>query len=130
MALWDEGQRRGVSFREIKAQSACDLHDLLRSSATAPEDPANFRPNLVIANRRKEAQSAKEDRSWHHADRPLDIVKRIPVGAPDLSLSGAGLELEARPAVGERVRVGRTEGRVVRHTDEGIAVEFGVADEW
>jgi hypothetical protein len=33
-----------------------------------------------------------------------------------------------RPAVGERVRVGRTEGRVVRHTDEGIAVEFGVAD--
>jgi CheY-like chemotaxis protein len=46
----------------------------------------------------------------------------------DLSLSGAALELEARPAVGERVRVGRTEGRVVRYTDEGIAVEFGVAD--
>ena len=45
----------------------------------------------------------------------------------DLSLSGAALELEARPAVGERVRVGRTEGRVVRHTDEGIAVELGVA---
>ena len=43
-------------------------------------------------------------------------------------MSGAALELEARPAVGERVRVGRTEGRVVRYTDEGIAVEFGVAD--
>jgi CheY-like chemotaxis protein len=47
----------------------------------------------------------------------------------DLSLSGARLELEARPAVGERIQVGRTEGRVVRHTDEGIAVEFGVASE-
>lgn len=45
----------------------------------------------------------------------------------DLSLRGAALELEARPAVGEQVRVGRTEGRVVRHTEAGIAVEFGVA---
>jgi CheY-like chemotaxis protein len=42
----------------------------------------------------------------------------------DLSLSGAALQLEARPAIGEHVRVGRTEGRVVRHTNEGVAVEF------
>jgi len=43
----------------------------------------------------------------------------------DLSLSGAALEIADRPAIGERVRVGRTDGRVVRHTAEGIAVEFG-----
>jgi len=42
----------------------------------------------------------------------------------DLSLSGAGLLLDARPPVGERVRIGRTEGRIVRHTSDGIAVEF------
>jgi CheY-like chemotaxis protein len=42
----------------------------------------------------------------------------------DLSLSGAAIEIDARPAIGERVRVGRTEGTVVRHTNEGIAVEF------
>lgn len=46
----------------------------------------------------------------------------------DLSLSGAAIQIDARPAIGERVRVGRTEGRVVRHTNEGIAVEFARAD--
>jgi CheY-like chemotaxis protein len=43
----------------------------------------------------------------------------------DLSLSGAALAIDERPAIGEQVRVGRTTGRVVRHTTEGIAVEFG-----
>jgi CheY-like chemotaxis protein len=42
----------------------------------------------------------------------------------NLSLSGAALQLDVQPAIGERVRVGRTEGRVVRHTTDGIAVEF------
>jgi hypothetical protein len=42
----------------------------------------------------------------------------------NLSLSGAALQLDVQPAIGERVRVGRPEGRVVRHTKDGIAVEF------
>jgi CheY-like chemotaxis protein len=42
----------------------------------------------------------------------------------NLSLSRAALQLDVQPAIGERVRVGRTEGRVVRHTEDGIAVEF------
>ncbi len=45
----------------------------------------------------------------------------------NLSLTGAALQLDVQPAVGERVRVGRTEGRVVRHTKDGIAVEFARA---
>ncbi|MEZ5875429.1 MAG: response regulator [Hyphomicrobiales bacterium] len=42
----------------------------------------------------------------------------------NLSLSGAALKLDQRPPIGEYVFVGCTSGRVVRHTDEGIAVEF------
>ncbi|MGZ5863678.1 MAG: response regulator [Methyloceanibacter sp.] len=45
----------------------------------------------------------------------------------NLSLTGAALQLDVQPAIGERVRVGRTEGRVVRHTRDGIAVEFAKA---
>ncbi|HUU24555.1 MAG TPA: response regulator [Methyloceanibacter sp.] len=45
----------------------------------------------------------------------------------DLSLGGAALEIDARPAIGEQVRVGRTEGKVIRHTADGIAVVFGTA---
>lgn len=44
----------------------------------------------------------------------------------DLSLSGASLALEARPPIGSPVRVGVIRGTVVRHSEDGIAVEFAV----
>lgn len=42
----------------------------------------------------------------------------------DLSLSGAALAAEFRPAVKTAVTLGRVQGRVVRHLEEGFAVEF------
>jgi len=44
----------------------------------------------------------------------------------DLSQSGAAIAIapELRPPVGAAVTIGRTPGRVVRHIDEGFAVEF------
>lgn len=42
----------------------------------------------------------------------------------DLSLSGAAVEMEYRPAMGTAVRLGNTRGRVVRHFLEGVAIEF------
>ncbi|WFR96830.1 PilZ domain-containing protein [Rhizobium tumorigenes] len=42
----------------------------------------------------------------------------------DLSLSGAAVDVEARPALGMAVRLGNMRGRVVRHFREGVAIEF------
>lgn len=42
----------------------------------------------------------------------------------DLSLSGAALGAPIRPAIGSPITIGRLRGRVVRHFEEGIAVEF------
>jgi hypothetical protein len=44
----------------------------------------------------------------------------------DVSLSGAGISIAAhlRPEIGAVVTLGRVPGRVVRHLDEGFAVEF------
>jgi hypothetical protein len=42
----------------------------------------------------------------------------------DLSLSGAALELDIRPAIGTPARLGAMRGRVVRHFQEGVAIEF------
>jgi len=42
----------------------------------------------------------------------------------DLSFSGAAFEIEVRPAIGTLVWLGSTRGRVVRHFDDGIAIEF------
>lgn len=42
----------------------------------------------------------------------------------DLSLSGAAIEIEVKPAIGLPVTLGTMRGRVVRHFEDGIAVEF------
>src|SRR3954470_10816771 len=42
----------------------------------------------------------------------------------DLSLSGAGIATPNRPEVGTHVTLGKIAGRVVRHLEEGFAMEF------
>lgn len=42
----------------------------------------------------------------------------------DLSLSGAAVEIDVRPALGTPVTLGTMRGRVVRHFEDGVAVEF------
>jgi c-di-GMP-binding flagellar brake protein YcgR len=42
----------------------------------------------------------------------------------DVSLSGAGISTTQRPEIGSSVSVGRIPGRVVRHLEDGFAVEF------
>jgi hypothetical protein len=44
----------------------------------------------------------------------------------DLSASGAAIAIapDLRPAVGAAVTIGKTAGRVVRHIDDGFAIEF------
>jgi hypothetical protein len=42
----------------------------------------------------------------------------------DMSLSGAAIATSQRPAVGTLVTVGKVPGRVVRHIEDGLAVEF------
>lgn len=44
----------------------------------------------------------------------------------DLSLSGAAVEIDIRPAIGVQVMLGTMRGQIVRHFDEGIAIEFAV----
>ncbi len=42
----------------------------------------------------------------------------------DISLSGAGIATEHRPDVGSLVTLGKIPGRVVRHLEDGFAIEF------
>ncbi|MGH9550332.1 MAG: PilZ domain-containing protein, partial [Terriglobales bacterium] len=42
----------------------------------------------------------------------------------DLSLGGAAVETHPKPAIGAQVTIGRTDGRVTRHTASGVAVKF------
>jgi len=42
----------------------------------------------------------------------------------DVSLSGAAIATDQRPPMGALVTIGKVQGRVVRHLDDGFAVEF------
>ncbi len=42
----------------------------------------------------------------------------------DVSLSGAYVKCAMQPQFGETVTIGTTQGRVVRRTPEGFAIEF------
>jgi hypothetical protein len=50
----------------------------------------------------------------------LNITCRI----IDVSQSGAAVATEQRPAVGALVTLGKVQGRVVRHLEDGFAIEF------
>ena len=65
------------------------------------------------------------------------IVPRIPVGRLilpngvnvtcriiDVSQSGAGISTDQRPQIGSLVTIGKVQGRVVRHLEDGFAIEF------
>ncbi|EDQ32987.2 PilZ domain protein [Hoeflea phototrophica DFL-43] len=54
----------------------------------------------------------------------LEDGRRYPCRIIDLSVSGAAIEIDVRPAFGTMVILGNMRGRVVRHFQEGIAMEF------
>lgn len=67
-------------------------------------------------------------------DRITSPIQTVTVGLPDgreykarildLSASGAAVSLEVRPPVGTPVMIGRIRAQVVRHSEDGVAVEF------
>ncbi len=54
----------------------------------------------------------------------LDEGVSISVDIIDFSMSGASIATTARPPIGQHVQIGKLNGRVVRHHDEGFGVEF------
>lgn len=44
----------------------------------------------------------------------------------DLSLSGAAMQMEVRPAIGTLMWLGNMRGRIIRHFDDGVAIEFAI----
>ncbi|MBO0902343.1 PilZ domain-containing protein [Jiella sonneratiae] len=103
-----------------------------------------FAVDLVASERKREKLAAQltwfanrneldlpEDRR-HERLRPtnsrveilLDDGRSYQVKIIDLSLSGAAVQCAVRPALNSRVTLGIMQGRVVRHLEEGFAIEF------
>ena len=104
-----------------------------------------FAMTIVATLRKKDKLAAKltwlanrhelnlpEDRRH---DRAAPNVSSVTVSLPDgreyrakvmdMSFSGAALGMEVKPPIGSPLMIGKIRSSVVRHFDEGIAVEFG-----
>jgi len=84
----------------------------------------------------KDALNLPEDRRHErvvpdnrHSTVVLDDGRRYNCKIIDISLSGAAIELDVRPAMGTPVTLGRMRARVVRHFQDGVGVEFASAQE-
>lgn len=104
----------------------------------------------VVASERKRDKLAAQ-LTWlanrHELDLPEDrrherVVPRNPISTlrlpddqqyqcriGDLSLSGAALQVEVKPEIGTPVFLGAVRGRVVRHFEDGVAIEFAIVQE-
>lgn len=52
--------------------------------------------------------------------------REYPCRIIDLSLSGAAISLEYKPPIGAPIRLGAVRANVIRHFEEGVAIEFAV----
>lgn len=108
--------------------------------------PDGFAMTILASDRKKDKLAAQL--TWlanrHELDLPEDrrherVAPRNPITVlalndgrqyecriVDLSLSGAAVETDVRPALGTQVTLGTMRGQVVRHFDDGCAIEFAV----
>ncbi len=93
----------------LKRDRVAEQLALLMNRVTADEPPT----------RRHERRTAKG--LTHFTRNNGDEVRCDVI---DLSLSGLSLRSDVKPRVGEFIMIGQMSGRVVRHHDTGIAIEF------
>jgi c-di-GMP-binding flagellar brake protein YcgR len=71
-------------------------------------------------------QLRKHARAGANADSEIvrENGERQPCQVLDISLEGASLKTKMRPSIGETVILGQSRGRVVRHHQDGIAIQY------
>ncbi len=105
-----------------------------------------FAMTVIASDRKKEKLAAQltwlankheldlpEDRRHERVAprNPMSVLhltdgRQYPCRIIDLSLSGAAIEIEVKPALGVQVMLGTMRGQIVRHFEDGVAIEFAV----
>ncbi|MFV0280143.1 MAG: PilZ domain-containing protein [Rhodoblastus sp.] len=93
-----------------KRERIADLLTWIANSET--EDGVASRRHKRIVPKEKSALMLVEGRT------------ALPVEIVDVSVSGVGLRCDKLPPIDARVEIGRRSGRIVRHFNGGLAIEF------
>lgn len=122
------GRIEGTILKQVEGGFVMDV-------AASPRKRDKMAAQLTwLAN--KDVLNLPEDRRHErvvpdirHSTVVLDDGRRYNCKIIDISLSGAAIELDVRPAMGTPVTLGRMRAKVVRHFQNGVGVEFAAAQE-
>lgn len=117
------GRIEGEVVREIEGGFAMRIN--------APLRKRDKLANVLTWLANRDSLSLEEDRR-HERFTPKNPVTQIVLAdgrsyscrIVDVSLSGASLKVEVKPEIGMSIQLGKMRARVVRHFEDGIAVEF------
>lgn len=117
------GRLEGTITRQIEGGFAMSINASLRKRDKLA-DTLTWLANRHVLN------LPEERRHIRRAPKNAEALLVMPDGSEhvcqviDMSLSGAALATDQRPPLGSRVFLGKLGGRVVRHFEDGIALEF------
>ncbi|GGE83861.1 PilZ domain-containing protein [Stappia taiwanensis] len=117
------GRIEGEVVREIQGGFAMRIN--------APLRKRDKLANVLTWLANRDSLNLEEDRR-HERFTPKNPVTQIVLAdgrsyrcrIVDVSLSGASLKAEVKPEIGMSIQLGKMRARVVRHFEDGIAVEF------
>lgn len=117
------GRIEGVSTRRMADGFVMSIlaSDRKREKIAAQISWLASKESLDLPEGRRHARVAPRN---PHSTIELDDGRQYPCRIIDLSLSGAAVEIDVKPAMGMPVVLGTMRGKVVRHFDDGIAIEF------
>jgi PilZ domain len=117
------GRLEGTITRHVEGGFAMSINASLRKRDKLA-DTLTWLANRHVLNLPEERRHIR--RSPKNADTSLILPdgSAHPCQVIDMSLSGAAIATDQRPPLGSRVFLGKLGGRVVRHFEDGIALEF------
>jgi hypothetical protein len=117
------GRLEGRCVRHLKGGFAMTVTGTIRRREKLADQLTWFanRQSLGLPEDRRHDRFALKD---PRSTLTLPTGVTVPCRVVDVSLSGAAIASETKPPVGSPVTLGRTPGRVVRHIEGGIAMEF------
>ena len=122
------GRVEGTVNRMIEGGFAMEVHASMRKRDKMAAQ-LTWLANKDILNLPEDRRHERVVPDIRHSTIMLEDGRRYNCKIIDISLSGAAIELDVRPAMGTPVTLGRMRARVVRHFQNGVAVEFASAQE-
>jgi len=77
----------------------------------------------------EERENARIVPDYRHSSIILDDGRTYNCKVVDISITGAAIDIDVRPAIGTKILLGRMHATIVRHYEDGIGVQFDTAQE-